>query len=59
MPRSLFISEICRFREGSFSSQIRAAPSRENGKSISLTDVLGTFWELHRRSDLVEISDVG
>nr|GEW95405.1 PHD finger protein ING2 [Tanacetum cinerariifolium] len=28
---------------GSFSSQIRAAPSRENGKSISLIDVFGAF----------------
>ncbi|GJX03665.1 hypothetical protein Tco_0189581 [Tanacetum coccineum] len=28
-------------RGGSFSSQIRAEPSRENGKSLSLIDVLG------------------
>nr|GEW67569.1 reverse transcriptase domain-containing protein [Tanacetum cinerariifolium] len=33
-------------RGGSFSSQIRAAPSREKGKSISLIDELGTFGTL-------------
>nr|GEX92913.1 hypothetical protein [Tanacetum cinerariifolium] len=31
---------------GSFSSQIRAAPSSEKGKSISLIDELGTFGTL-------------
>nr|GEY73720.1 hypothetical protein [Tanacetum cinerariifolium] len=33
-------------RGGSFSSQIRAAPSSEKGKSISLIDELGTFGTL-------------
>nr|GEX53164.1 retrotransposon protein, putative, Ty3-gypsy subclass [Tanacetum cinerariifolium] len=33
-------------RGASFSSQIRAAPSREKGKSISLIDELGTFGTL-------------
>ncbi|GJS84587.1 putative reverse transcriptase domain-containing protein [Tanacetum coccineum] len=45
-------------RGGSFSSQIHGPALEENGTRHKLTNVLGTFGELHRRSDLVEISNV-
>nr|GFB96586.1 hypothetical protein [Tanacetum cinerariifolium] len=43
----------------SFSSQIRAAPLSEKGKSISLIDEVGTFETLiaHRRGDLVKVTN--
>nr|GEV29271.1 reverse transcriptase domain-containing protein [Tanacetum cinerariifolium] len=44
-------------RGGSFSSQIRAAPSRENGKS-KLNRRIWNVWELQGKSDLVKITDM-